>query len=278
MEGTFGTYDDDPQTNEPESSRLEAQLSRVYDRLKTDLRQKRWPSCYERGSWWEKVPDRFFSMMPKFNSTQDPAAACDLDIFVWLPHVFVEIKCPACDSPASRVRPVHRKVRCVWKDFVIVGWRYECRQPRNFCKKTFNNWDDRIMQKLPQSLQNSFPAVLTHRSALSRRLLSLLRPTIFNGMGPGPISAMLRELKTEEHDLEQQNYLENHQPHLLLRENPLRPFPIFSDPKTYAGVVPSANLLTSQYCKMMTDIRPLIDTRTSLLSQTQLQGDHSHKV
>lgn len=257
------------------------QIQKLKDDLKRELQDSRLPRCYRQGTWWQRRPDRFFRMEPHFNPTQSPDVFCELDAFVWLPHCFADVECPSCGAKASRSRPICRKVRDLRKDFLLLGYRYECPQPRSICDlSSFAGWDDRIISKLPLSLRNSFPALTTHKSALSTGVTSLLRPLIYNGHGPGPTSALFRELKTEEYDKERQCYLECRRSRGMLfsPQQPFRDFPNFNDPKTYAGVVPSAHLLTIQYCRLMAELTPVIDTRTSLCSQSQLQGDHSHKV
>lgn len=81
--------------------------------------------------------------------------------------------------------------------------RYICKGAE---KHTFNGYDEGLMNRLDLSLQSEFPAVLTHRSGVSKDLVKMMRPAFQNGVGPHRLTTMLRIMHTERYDELQLQY------------------------------------------------------------------------
>ena len=60
---------------------------------------------------------------------------------------------------------------------------------------TFSLWNEKLLAKQPEHVQEMFPAVLTHRSAMDRTLLQLVRILLLNRMTFSAVRDMLRQLR-----------------------------------------------------------------------------------
>lgn len=115
-----------------------------------------------------------------------------------------------------------------------------------------------MLSQLPVELRQSFPAILTKRSGISKCLLADFNALADNSVGPGPISNLIRERHTRRHaqmmnlfyhSLHTRSNMDLKQPkvgHLnySLRKNIDRvsDFSKFDDMNGYAGFIPSGNV------------------------------------
>lgn len=81
--------------------------------------------------------------------------------------------------------------------------RYICKGEK---RHTFNGYDEKLMKNLPPNLQAQFPAVLTHRFAVSKTLVKFMRPAFQHGIGPHRLAKMFRVMQTERYDNLQLEY------------------------------------------------------------------------
>lgn len=279
--------DPDPRSDSPASIHERQRLSLI-EELKIQLGTgNHRPRCYDNNTFWQHQPDPYFAMQMKANPAQSSELLCKLDTFVWLPHLLgdeeasASLQCPRCRGSQKTVdRFMCRKVRDLHRDFFLLGCRYQCIGAT--CKRTFASWDSEAMKNAVPRLKASFPALLSHRSGLSRTIVNIMRPAFANSIGPAPFSSLIGECQRLEHHRRQLTYLDSHEANtkrgVVHAIEPLVTFPDFADKATYSGVVPSGNYLKCQYNNIMAAIIPLLNTRTSLLSTKTLQGDHSHKV
>jgi hypothetical protein len=115
-----------------------------------------------------------------------------------------------------------------------------------------------------------FPAVLSHRSAVSKALHCLIRPTFFHGFGPTPFADMLRESHLERYDELRAAYMERL---LELRagntinsmfELDVPAFSAFGDKSGYNGFTPSAKFIKSLYVRQMNEFKITMDAIASM--------------
>lgn len=142
------------------------------------------------------------------------------------------------------------------------------------------------MKQIHLNLQAEFPAVLTHRSGISKSLIKIMRPAFQHGIGPHRLAKMLRIMHTKRHDeLQLQYYIAIDQQ----RSNTgitsffgtainYPEFPKYNDKASYDGFSPSANYISYVYSCIVSKLYPLVDQLTSMLDGVILKGDHSFKI
>ncbi|KAJ7681913.1 hypothetical protein DFH06DRAFT_953146, partial [Mycena polygramma] len=126
-------------------------------------------------------------------------------VFVWLPDTLLDkkIRCPFCDkgdmTPGGwNSNPVARRVVDLDSCYYILARRLKCRQA---CNRSCNPYDTKILDQLPAHLRNEFPAFLTHRSGIDKKLLTLVRSGIAHGLTSHAWEQILRELHVRDRDL-----------------------------------------------------------------------------
>jgi len=162
---------------------------------------------------------------------------------------------------------------------------YQC--TKNECKRSFSGCDQGIVKQLNPGHQRAFPAILTHKSGISKNLFDMMRPLFQHGVGPHRLSKVIRIVHAQRFDELQFVYyssLCDYKPsvadQLLRRDIPIifEQFSDFSDKSKYNGYVPSSNYLSHVYSSMLAEYRPFIDQHTSQLDGTILKLDHSFKI
>ncbi|KAI9247478.1 hypothetical protein BDA99DRAFT_565151 [Phascolomyces articulosus] len=109
-------------------------------------------------------------------------------VFVWLVHLLVDIlQCPSegchlkkLQSHGWATAPCARRILDLHSDFYLMSYRYKC----THCKRTFFGHDQAIRDALPTPLAEEFPAVLSHRSGISRSTLELMQSCSTSAIGP----------------------------------------------------------------------------------------------
>ena len=141
--------------------------------LRTEMKQNasRQPSVYD---------TRQFLMAPKspmfaaaHTNNLSPRLFYEPHYFLWLPHLFNRIPCPACKATQRKNDNGSPIMLCLlgWPQaprrvvdidlmLYIVGYRYYCGQ--DDCRKTYQSWSPAIMDVLPPVLAAQFPFCLTY--------------------------------------------------------------------------------------------------------------------
>lgn len=202
--------------------------------------------------------------------------------FYWDPDHLVEggLKCPTCNNPLHRhgfTRP--RRVVDLEDVYYMIGQRHlcrHCRHPRtNELSVTFNSWDSRIIERLPQDLAAEFPAWLSHRNALADSVLAVMRTCFQYGMGSKQFSNCLQVLQRRRFHIMHAQYLHA----ILSRVDPdpsvsYQPFGIFTD----WGFAPSSQWLRIMYDKLIEIHGAEIDQKCAMLSAEIIGIDQNFKV
>ncbi|KAF6764006.1 hypothetical protein DFP72DRAFT_956173 [Ephemerocybe angulata] len=210
--------------------------------------------------------------------------------FVWDPKaLYKELPCPGCGKTLHRHAAMSRPRRCVdtSDSFWIVGFRYHCRHCRH--PKTGKNtvtwcsWDRRILNVLPPALASHFPAILSHRSAVSKELFSWMRSCFQSGMGSKQFSDAVRVQHLLRHDELHLTYLDFIAHRSVLSSwmgQQYESFLPFDDTSPYGphGFVPSAQWFRDMYDQYMEEHRQDIDQHTAMLTAEICAIDHSHKL
>jgi hypothetical protein len=237
-------------------------------------------------SFYFPQPSTFFS----FGHHQlSPSLLFNPRFFLWDPMAICRrIPCPNCRMPLQRHNVLPRPCRVVDFDDSIwlIGYCYRCR----FCMHptsgkntvTFRSWDSRILNVLPPYLAAEFPARLTHRSGITKRLFSFMRSCFTSGMGAKQFSDAVRVQHLLRYDSLHQQYL-----HVLLerqldkwtgRRYPA--FPPFDSPDAEGprSFVPSAQWLSDVYDSFIEEHQHDFNQHMALLPADVCAIDHSHKV
>ncbi|KAJ7825530.1 hypothetical protein B0H13DRAFT_1918616 [Mycena leptocephala] len=154
---------------------------------------------------WIRPPEPIVSLS---EHRFDPTVLYRRRIFLWLPHFFVEVlRCPDCGTALEKNGPlVPRRITDLEDNFYIVSWGYYC---RDGCKHHFHGWTTKLVKSLPRYLQLAFPAILSRKGGLSRRVLTLLRSANQHKMGPTGVRSVIFEMQTLRFNTLQLQYLES---------------------------------------------------------------------
>ena len=171
------------------------------------------PLYSQHQTFWFPQPSTYFLI--KKGST--PQQLFNPLFFLWDPEALFPdgIPCPNCRQVLHRHQAISQPRRCVSidKTFWIIRYRYRCRNcvhPKT--KKstvTFRSWDQRILAVFPPALSAEFPALLSHRSAISTNLFTWMRSSFNYGMGSKQFADALRMQHVLRYDIMELQYL-NH--------------------------------------------------------------------
>ncbi|TEB37872.1 hypothetical protein FA13DRAFT_1620965, partial [Coprinellus micaceus] len=246
---------------------------------------------YELGTIWFPRKDSLFLLMPNWPPTPDLLYG-NVQFLLWDPlgmPMVVAIPCPVCKTHLKRHGYISRPRQVVDfnESFYMIGVRYlcpTCRNPKSGrCTVTYSSWDKRILKILGPEVSNIFPAWLSWRCAISKRLFGWLRTCMQSGMGLKQFSDGLRvQHLLAYHELEHQylHYLRRVRPMAKALGRVFQKFPAYDDasPNGPHGYVPSASFFRNIYDQFMEDHRPAIHQQVSVLSFGAGSLDHSHKL
>ncbi|KAJ7937871.1 hypothetical protein B0H13DRAFT_1588311, partial [Mycena leptocephala] len=227
------------------------------------------PLYRDHNTFWFPETDPYFSMR-KLDQNLEPQQLFRARFFLWDPSVLVAngIPCPNCNHRLHRHGHIPRPRRCVDLDhtFYIIRYRYRCPICVNPDSKlntvTFRSWDSRILANLPHALAASFPAMLTHRSALSERVFMFMRSCFQSGMGAKQFADALRVRHLENYDKLHISYLSTlaeHAPMARYTERKFKSFLPFDDTSAegFHGFLPSSQWLRDLFDKFVEAHGPL---------------------
>jgi hypothetical protein len=259
------------------------------------------PFCYRENSFWVRKPDPIFALRnsAKTDEGLNPTVLYYPDVFVWLPHTIDRRPLTCQNKNCSRYQdsekrlkdkgwpdtPIARKVIGLECNYYIMTKRFYCQKDvSGGCGQSWMLYHPDILKQLEPALADRFPAFLTHRSAIDKTLLALIRAGIAHHVSSSAWEEILRELHVREHDIRELWYLQSIQHEKMLDakyQRPLkqyRPFSAFNNKSQYAGYSPSQKFITNVYLDFMENIRACLDQCVSALPGLILQWDHSFKV
>lgn len=243
------------------------------------------PPSFDRASMWIEPPDPVFLLSKHIF---DPAALWLPRVFQWFPHFFCTVGCPICRGPVEKSgATAPRRITDLEDHFYIVTWESRCRK----CRRSWTGSSPEMMATLPRWLQLAFPAVLSRRAGISKRLMAILRSSNQDKMGPAGIRALLLEQHTLKYNRLLLQYLEAAAE--VYRDNragqttieasfslniSIPEFGHFGDKERYNGSVPTESYLTEMLNKVIEADEPVANQHTSLLAVDQISVDDSMKV
>jgi hypothetical protein len=166
------------------------------------------------------------------------------EVFVWLPQCLdkhplacVNKQCkfyqdslyPLMDK-GWNTDPVARRIVGMVQNYYIITKRVWCKKDQKIkksaqtvgieessdddqqretggCGMSWQLYDPEILQQLNPGLVEEFPAFLTHRSGIDKKLMALIRAGVASRVSTNAWSNILRELHVREHDLHELKYL-----------------------------------------------------------------------
>ncbi|KAG6847920.1 hypothetical protein H0H93_004886 [Arthromyces matolae] len=249
------------------------------------------PSCYDHGQFILEPKAPFFATTQI--SQLAPSMFYQPRYFIWIPHVFTKIPCPACsrsDRENENGQPIYlrhlgwprgpRRTIDIEDNIYIVGYRYNCAHEK--CKKTYQSWSPEILRVLPRPLALQFTFHLTYRCGLTDRVVTLLRSAFQRGQGPRPFAEMLRVSHIQKYEHLEMEYLEL----VKLRISSVvsgmlslhEPFSSWDDLDGYGSYIPSARYFSDFYNHLIESHASEIDQQMAMLSARMMCIDHSHKA
>ncbi|GAA5803754.1 hypothetical protein HPULCUR_009238 [Helicostylum pulchrum] len=158
---------------------------------------------------------------------------------------------------------------------------------RAVCRTKFSGCDQDIVKQLNPGHQRAFPAILTHKSGISKDLCNVMRPLFQHGVGPNRLSKVIRILYTQRFDELQfvyYNGINDFKPNVASQllngaeSQTFDQFSNFSDRMKYNGYTPSSNYLSYVYSSLVAEYQIFIDQHTSQFDGIILKLDHSFKI
>jgi hypothetical protein len=157
--------------------------------------------------------------------------------------------------------------------FFLLTAQFKC--PSAECNISFLLTIPECMAQLPLEITSTFPAVLSHRSAVSRFIADEVSMMVDHAVGPGQLARIVQERHTREHTERELAYYavcysvvkqRRESPNTLLPHlkdykkiedaRTIPTFSAFSDPDWYAGFTPSG--MTMDYCFFLKYLAPYL--------------------
>ncbi|TEB22231.1 hypothetical protein FA13DRAFT_1819084 [Coprinellus micaceus] len=231
---------------------------------------------------WLTPSDAVFSLA---RYRLDPNGLQMPDVLLWLPHFLITLCCPTpgCTGTLEKNGPTPpRRIVDLDKNFYIVTWQYYC---RDGCRHYYSGWSPTLLASLPRWLQLAFPAVISRKGGLARRVITLLRASNQHKMGPSGVRDLMLELHTLRFSTLQLQYLEAGLEMALRQEiststsqqtlhsfipTTIPDFGNFGSLEGYNGFVPSVQYLTTMMNRAIEHDELTANQHTALLAPDQI--------
>lgn len=138
-------------------------------------------------------------------------------------------------------------------------------------------WHSTVLANLPFEWSEKFPALLTHRSGVDKKLLEWFRPLINFGVRAEQISRLILELQTKAYTKRYIEY-EYKEKKTAFNATMAPQFSSFDDKLKYDGKVPSGHYLETVYIHYMETIKVFLDNEVKKRSTSVIKLDASYKI
>ena len=294
---SYASNDADAET--PLVGVVQTYLVGLRETLSRQIKDRGKPVCYMEGHFWIRPQDPYFAMLKAEKSPDglNPERLYHPRVFLWLPNLLNDNlpKCPNTECAKYKKgdlsvkgwndKPIARRVIDLDGSYFIMTQRVECPRKKNGCGKSWNLYDVAIMEQLEPGLAAAFPAFLTHRSAIDKTVMTLIRAGMAHRLSSSAWSDILRELSIRAYDLKYLDYMHainraiKRLQALDLAELPTYPtYSAFGDKFGYAGSYASRWYLNTVYQDYMEHIRPILDQCISALTGYIIKWDQSFKL
>lgn len=194
----------------------------------------------------------------------------------------LEILCSRCKSAASPKGWVHeaRFIYGFHDNYWIYSRRHFCSQ----CNYHFVASSPECLELLPKFVQDKFPAVLSKRAGMDKRMLQLMESLSDTPVGPTYIQKMVTKFHTLSYDKKKRNYYAigayvfqkwrsdgKNPPNVTL-------FGKFQDPSAYGGRIASQQYIMKMLNREVERKRSYFDYEVQRRGIKIASIDHSYKV
>jgi hypothetical protein len=266
--------------------------------------------------WWIRkshVP----KVLKKLQITTAHPLAYYRDVYVFLPEIRIwkttgricMPSCPTCKSN-ERVSPhafrdnhFGRVVVDLTETYYVLGRRYICLECKSKSQElkaalletaaannitvgevrddeiqyTFMGWNDKSLPLFPYGIGNQFPAVLTWKAGVDKKVVDMMRPLYDGGYRPDRLSALLLEMHSRRYfQLCIEHEYELGCRHTLTQQS-FEMLGDFGDKTKYNGIVPTGKFLAHIYKVYHASIGHYLDLEVKKRGATTLHWDVSYK-
>ena len=210
------------------------------------------------------------------------------DLRVWLPDLQYKIipPCPGCNSNCHvgihgySKKTLARRVIGLKAYYYIMSRRYICHscEKSKINKYTFRAYNETSIKNLPRQYGLHFPAMLTHKLAIDKDVLDLMRPTFDAGMRPRRFRSMINEMHHKEYFRLAVLHSFSDQGKAFQTEHDKQLFSGFYDKEKYNSFVPSDAWFRRCHSKNMESICEHQDNETKKNGADIIYLDDSHKA
>jgi hypothetical protein len=160
-----------------------------------------------------------------------------------------------------------------------VSRQYICRN----CARRFQGHDAELIKKLPDHVQQAFPAKVFPKSALDKDLTLILQRQVVKGQSFIDFRQMINELKHEKYWSRHLEYISTELYNRFQKRDSIfantRPIRAFGDFKNdWKGSVPTTDVLKRAFVLHSAETEELKNWSMMSLTGTILRGDHTFKV
>ncbi|KAG6877503.1 hypothetical protein C0992_009828 [Termitomyces sp. T32_za158] len=261
------------------------------DRIKAEIKQFGQPLCYKTGTFWIYPRDTLFALHTSEISAlgYSPTELYHLPVFVWLPAVLPGcpdiFRCTKCGHHLVRkgfnANPVARRVRNLHNDYFLLTARFLCNKDAANdpgCGASYQGTDPEILAQLTRHVQEEFPAYITARGAIDKKLMSVMCTLFAGRFGPEPFASLLGEMRRLHHSRRELSYLAACASSKYPSQHKPEPFSSFDDKQRYAGTHPSTQYCKSVFVDWSRAHRVFLDRMMASLPGEILKGDHTFKL
>jgi hypothetical protein len=194
------------------------------------------------------------------------------DIKVWLPDEEFNIMpiCPSCQTNDNigvhgyNKKTIARRVIGIKLQYYIMSRRYICHscqrvQNSQKPKYTFMGYNERAVQSLPRQKGLQFPAMMTHKLAIDKSLVDMMRALFDGGIRPNRFCKMVTEMHRKEHTRLALLHEFSDEGKSFPSPSEKQLFSGFYDKQLYDSFVPSPSWFQRCYIKYMLSIREYQD-------------------
>jgi hypothetical protein len=251
----------------------------------------------KKNGWW--IPKEYASWIAKKLNLSRSYSAYYRDVYIWLPDIrWNDVDCMPCCPTCKCNQQVSnmgfhanhfgRLIVGLTETYYVITRRYRCyscMRKSNDLSLTFDEvcaqvdgvsaertvdkiqynfmgWDERILPLYPLGRGSEFPAVLTWRAGVDKKVVAMMRPLFDKGFKPESMANMLMELHTLEftkkcirHEYEIKGKRNQAAFGLLASATKDELLGDFADKKKYNGVLPTGKYLEHVYIKQGESIR-----------------------
>jgi len=144
------------------------------------------------------------------------------------------------------------------------------------CNGTYIAWDSRILEQLNDGVRARFPAVLTHKYACDRSVVSLLRSRTL-GNSPTALQHNIHELHSDAWLRAQLSYLSDCERHKLGRQSMGQPAAVYLEAPTFRHV-PCAKWFLACYVRDVCSRLPELKAAATSIFGSILKMDSTKKI